>query len=456
MEDNFFISPKYKNWIDRVIEETKTFDRIIKGVYNSTAKEVYGSSSPEIAVFAYGSPGRIELIGGDSDADIFIAERERTPQSEKLKKLLKERWAKFDFSKVDTPTWSTYKDIDIYLTKSLVEGNQILETRFLIGDETIARDIETKKQHFDSIERELQNIIFNKLYFNQYFKQRVRDGNINIKYCSGGSRDFLFFYWNNRLNQKRKKEKELGLYVPQVKQGLQRLLEEGKISDRELIDTLDAIGFSMSIRSDILKINKEGVDRGLTFLDDGTLNRLQTLGYPPPELTRKTFNECRNIVKNISKIVWEEVIKTAGTIRGLEWERNFRLAYDFRTSESVRSQISSDDSLMSIALIWGASDSSQENLFNILAEKYKKSTNWAIIGSIVCSPLCSSEILHHFGTEQLKEKGYGYLLRVVARNKNVKKETLESIAEDPKLEKRYTEVAKIALKGGTDLANNQI
>jgi hypothetical protein len=56
----------------------------------------------------------------------------------------------------------------------------------------------------------------------------------------------------------------------------------------------------------------------------------------------------------------------------------------------------------------------------------------------------------------LKEQGYGYLLRVVARNRNVSKKTLYSIVEDPNLEKRYTEVAKAALVGGTSLANNQI
>lgn len=79
-----------------------------------------------------------------------------------------------------------------------------------------------------------------------------------------------------------------------------------------------------------------------------------------------------------------------------------------------------------------------------------------MIGSLVCSPLCDGEILHHFGIGQLKEREYGYLLRVVARNKNVKRETLKSIAEDPQLESRYTEVAKVALERGNCAANNQV
>jgi hypothetical protein len=56
----------------------------------------------------------------------------------------------------------------------------------------------------------------------------------------------------------------------------------------------------------------------------------------------------------------------------------------------------------------------------------------------------------------LAEKGYGYLLMVVARNKNVGKNTLEEIVSNLSLEKRYTEVAEAALIGGTKAANSQI
>ncbi len=456
MEKNLLLRLSHEGF-NRVIEETRNFDRIVKGVYEMTAMEVYSSTeTPGIAIFAYGSPGRIELIGGDSDADIFIAEREKNPQSERFKHLLKERWGRFDFSKVDVPPWTAYKEIDVYLAKSLVEGNQVLETRFLAGDKEVLKEIEGKKQHFDSVERELRNIIFNRLYFNQYFRQRMRGEAVNVKYCPGGSRDFLFVYWNDRLNNKIRGETESQPYIPKIKQGLQRLLDGGKIDEREFLNSLEAISFSMTLRSDILKINKGNSDRGLTLLDDKTMDSLQTLGYPSPKPLREFFEESRKTIENVSRIVWEDVIKIAGNIMGSYWEENFRLAYNPKTTENTRARISSNDSLISVALIWGASDSSQKNLFDVLAKKYKGSSEWAIIGSIVCSPLCSQEVLHHFGTGQLKEEGYGYLLRVVARNKNDSVETLESIAEDPRLEKRYIEVAQAALKGGSDLANNQI
>lgn len=55
-----------------------------------------------------------------------------------------------------------------------------------------------------------------------------------------------------------------------------------------------------------------------------------------------------------------------------------------------------------------------------------------------------------------KEKGYGYILRVIARNKNTSFETLRGIAENETLEKRYKEVAIAALNFGNFVANNQI
>ncbi|MFH1607912.1 MAG: hypothetical protein ABIA78_02160 [archaeon] len=446
-----------KNGLKLCVEETRKFDKLIRESYEQIGLGVYGvKQTPGIAVFAYGSPGRRELIGGDSDADIFLIEKERTEKSQELRKRLKERWETFGFSKVDLPTWGTYEEIETYLEKSLVEGNQVLETRYLTGDSLVAQEVLDKKKRFDSIERGLENIVFNKLYFNQYFRQRVRDGALNLKYCHGGSRDFLFVYWHDRLDRMLNRDSDDPSYTPRIESGLNRLVSQGKIEKKELEDLIEAINFSTELRSDVLAINKNGSDRGLTFLDSSTLEKLHSIGYPEPETIRSYFEEYRMRIENLSKLVWEETIKKAGTLRENLWERQFRDAYLINTNEENRKKIPSDDPLLSTALIWGASEAGQKELFNFLANKHRESQNWSVIGSIVCSPLCSEKLLYHFGTGQLKEKGYGYLLRVVARNKNVSKETLISIAEDPKLEKRYTEVAQVALIKGNKEANNQI
>lgn len=446
-----------KNGLNLCVEETRKFDKLIRESYEQIGLEVYGvKQTPGVAVFAYGSPGRRELIGGDSDADIFLIEKERTEKSKELRKKLKEKWETFGFSKVDLPSWGTYEEIETYLEKSLVEGNQVLETRYLTGDSLVAQEVLEKKKRFDSIERGLENIVFNKLYFNQYFRQRIRDGSLNLKYCRGGSRDFLFVYWHDRLDRMLNGDADDPSYKSRIESGLNRLVSKGKIRPKELEDLIEAINFSTELRSDVLSLNKSTSDRGLTFLDNSTLKKLHSIGYPEPETIRSYFEEYRMRIENLSKIVWEETIKKAGTLRGNLWEKQFRWAYSQETKQKIREKLPSDDPLLSTALIWGASESGQKELFGYLSNKHKESENWSVIGSVVCSPLCSEKLLHHFGTGQLKEKGYGYLLRVVARNKNVGKETLKSIAEDPRLEKRYTEVAQVSLIKGNREANNQI
>ena len=77
-----------KGGLKLCVEETKKFDKSIRDSYEQIGLEVYGvKHPPRVAVFAYGSPGRRELIGGDSDADIFLIEKERT------EKLLKDEAA---------------------------------------------------------------------------------------------------------------------------------------------------------------------------------------------------------------------------------------------------------------------------------------------------------------------------------------------------------------------------
>ena len=157
----------------RVFKESVKYGDIITKVFRRTVSEVYGTEHPKgVAVFAYGSPGRFELTGGDSDADVFIAEKEKTEKSKLLRDLLEERWGAYEFSKIDLPPWGTFEEIEIYLRTSLVEGNQVLETRFLCGDDEVRQGVEDRIKRFDSPQRELANLFFNRLYFNQYFKQR--------------------------------------------------------------------------------------------------------------------------------------------------------------------------------------------------------------------------------------------------------------------------------------------
>lgn len=449
---------KRKLWgTHRVYKETVKFDKTVCEVFEAAKKSE--GTNPPIAIFAYGSPGRFELTGGDSDADIFIAEPARTNEGDRLKRVLKQRLDAFDFSKIDMPPWSTYEEIDTFLHASLVEGNQVLETRFICGDEAVRRTVEEKKKRFDSTYRELVNIIFNRLYFDQYFKQRVRNGARNIKYCNGGTRDFLAFYWYDRLCRKINGEDTSlsGLTQPKIKEGLERLMMEGSLTGEQFGKAIEAVNGLIELRTDALIVNRATEERGLSVLDRALIGRLQrTFGYPDIGEIEEFFDYVTTAIDGAVKVVWQRTLELGAGFYGKPWGENIELACSKDTPQEVRLQIPDNDASTKIALLWGATNSKDQEGFEFLARKYRETTDWGIVASIACSPLCTQEILHDIGTGIAKQKGYGYILRIVGRNKNAGKATLKNIAEDPGLDDRYSEVAKKALKAGHQGANNLI
>lgn len=449
---------KRKLWgTHRVYKETLKFDKIIGDVFNEAKKSE--GLNPKMAIFAYGSPGRFELTGGDSDADIFIAESSITPERNQLKKVLNNRWNSFDFSKVDIPPWSTYEDIDIFLNTSLVEGNQVLETRFICGDNKIGKIIENKKIKFDSPHRELINIIFNRLYFDQYFQQRIRNGAKNIKYCNGGTRDFLVFYWYDRLCRKINGEdiSLSGLTQPKIKEGLERLMMEGSISGEHYGKAIEAVNGLIELRTDALIVNRATNERGLSILDDELISRLQrTFAYPGKDKIKEYFNDITATIDKAVRVMWKKTLERGSEFYGKKWGENIDLACQANTPSKIRLAIPDEDTATRVALLWGTTASSDKKSFELLSKRYQKTTEWGTLASIACSPLCSPQILEEVATGIAKERGYGYILRIIARNKNVNETTLKAIAEDTRLAERYTCIAKAALQNGNLFANNQI
>ncbi|MEM4331133.1 MAG: hypothetical protein QW273_03970 [Candidatus Pacearchaeota archaeon] len=77
-----------------------------------------------------------------------------------------------------------------------------------------------------------------------------------MKYCHGGSRDFLFFYWYDKFNKFLYGGYPSYPYQPRVKIALSNMFKNGKISFKTLEETLEAVSFIMLLRGDILKINQ--------------------------------------------------------------------------------------------------------------------------------------------------------------------------------------------------------
>ena len=98
-------------------------------------------------------------------------------------------------------------------------------------------------------------------------------------------------------------------------------------------------------------------------------------------------------------------------------------------------------------------DQLQYSHLNFVFKKFSNCGQWEVLGSICCHPDCPSEILHKIATGIATKKGYEYLERIIARNKNTKTSTLEFIRDNHYLEFRYRDIARITLEKGVKDAN---
>ena len=84
------------------------------------------------------------------------------------------------------------------------------------------------------------------------------------------------------------------------------------------------------------------------------------------------------------------------------------------------------------------------------------SDSWEIQSSLVSSPKCPPDYLPHIAEGIGKELGYGYILRIISRNPQVKQKTLKTKANGPTVGPRYSQCAISALENGKESANHQI
>lgn len=440
---------------------------VTKSLFDITSENLgIDTDGSGIGIFLYGSPGRREMVC-ESDLDVMLIYKDKSKIYQTFQNQFTKFAEPFNFCKIDLPEWGTLKDAEIFAKKSVTEGNQVLEARFVTGDVGIKNSVDKIQEQYGGPDRMVRNIVFQKFYFDQYFKQRVRDGAINIKYCDGGSRDYLFIHWFNKLmTHQYDGWDQTKVQRPVAEIGLSNLYKNGLLSSLEFGRAIESLHFNISFRNEILLVNKGTKDEGLTFLDERTLtsvyeslpNLMDQYNIENISDLKQQFDRQRFHISGIKDRIWHLMIKEKSKeLGGHQWSSDFLRAYDPKLSESEREKlISYDDELMRIALLWGASNSKQQNLFNKIVDKEKNSESWEIQASLTTSPICSSEHLHHIGTGLGKELGYGYILSIISRNPNVTDETLKSIAYDENLETRYRVSAEAALKYGRDAANHQL
>jgi hypothetical protein len=450
--------------LQMAIDYSGVMEQVVKGLFNLSAKEMGGDKG--IAAFLYGSPGRREMVC-ESDLDIMLVYNDCSKPYLDFKNRFRELAKPFEFCKIDLPEWGSVDEAATFAKKSITEGNQVLDCKYVCGDTNIDDAVKGVQQEFGDADRMVRNIVFQRFYFDQYFKQRVRNGAINVKYCDGGSRDYMFLDWFDQLMKRKysgwNKAKE---GRPVAEQGLSNLYQNGLITPLEFGEGIDSLHFNLLLRNEMLIANKGTSDEGLTFLDEKTLasvfSRMPGLmdhyGIVSPEELSQQFDRQRFRIANIKKRIWNLMLEEKGKELGMEeWRDNFSKAHSKETTEEERTSfINSKDSLIRVATIWGASNSGQTKLLEKLCEKEKDSDSWEIQASLATSLFCPPEHLHHVAEGIGRELGYGYVLRIISRNPRVKQETLELIAKDPKIEPRYSQCARAALENGRDVANHQV
>jgi hypothetical protein len=232
---------------------------------------------------------------------------------------------------------------------------------------------------------------------------------------------------------------------------------EGAINGEQFGRAIEAVNGLIELRTDALIANRGTEERGLSVLDNRLIEKLQKeFQYPAKERVMSFFEYVTHSINKVVKISLERTLDIGSTFYGDKWKERIKSAYSIKISQEERLRIPDIDAPTRIALLWGASNSRDVDGFRTLSKRYTNTSDWGTIASIACSPLCSSDILHEIGTGIAKENGYGYILRIIGRNNNTWKETLKEIAEDSRLDKRYTGVAKTALEHGNQRANNLI
>ncbi|MEM4240288.1 MAG: nucleotidyltransferase domain-containing protein [Candidatus Woesearchaeota archaeon] len=401
-----------------------------------------------IAVFFFGSLARQEMIP-ESDLDILIIRKKDTPQYFAFRKEFIKQVSALNFCKVDIPEWGTLKDCRIAISKSITEGNQVAESLFVYGDLSIHDAVEKLKKAHNTVERRERVICFQKLYFDQYYAQKTRpNGVMNVKYCHGGTRDFLFPYWFALL-----KSYDFPSEESSVENSILFLLKKRIIPITMCARYYKSAEFLILLRNAILALNRGTSDEGLTYLDEATFHKIHAAHVFPKLKTIDVLKkECMRQVHNnklLKDLVWKLFLNHLKTARGSSWFKKFNIFLKGKI-KSMR-QLPRKDVLLQVALIWGLSK--RHRLFSEIFRKLSSSKNWDVLCSLCCHKDCPPEILDKIGRGQGCVKGYEYVLKIIGRNKNTPFKTLQAIARNNGLEERYRMVAETACSAGVIKAN---
>ncbi len=440
-----------------VANYSHSFRQLIQSLAETAEKMIPGKKLEKIGIFLFGSPSRQEMIE-ESDADIMIIREKDTTDYALFRSEFITLLEKLKFAKIDIPDWGNYEDCEKYIKHSITEGNQVVEAKFIYGDLNVNKFIEQLRDQYCTVERAEKVFAFQKFYFDQYYKQRTKANLKNVKYGHGGTRDFMFVTWLvNVLDLIENRKINVEDNFPIIYKSLSSLYERRIIEIEDYLKYLESVNVVLILRNEILLQNKWTSEEGLTYLDEKTISTLFKREIFKEDSIKNT-EELKNYleshistIKELKDKMWDLFISYLKKSRSEEWSELFKNFINKEFKEDNLQKAKNADDLIKMAVIWNINKDNSD--FEKVFEEFSNASSWAVLASLCCHFQCPDKILRKIVDGYGSKKGYEYILRIISRNKNVSKETLNAIITNPGLESRYKIVAETAYEKGVEKAN---
>lgn len=421
-------------------------------VVRSIVKDEFLRYAPQtgMAVFVHGSPSRNEM-STYSDIDILFVET--IPNITAGKGIIK-ALDTYGFGKVDEQGWRQEEVIERYTKHSLVDGNKVFDAQFVAGDPSILGWMSDLQLRENTLDRAMKNVVFQRYYLEHYYSNRSTEEVPNVKYQQGGTRDLLTYDWFDNtmaLHQGSNWLRDLKSNRPKMESSLKNMNSNGVLSSTEYETTKVAVEFTSLLRNEILHVNHNTKDKGITHLDTATQERVlasspaffSAYGANTPSELRGVHETHRKVIYDTKMHLWQTLILEEEKRKGSTWRKLFDAAGKGELSSLT------EDPLINVATVWGLHYAGDKRQFNVVAKQAK--WDWEVYASIACSNLASPEVLEGIRSYCQPVPEQGYILRIIGRNPNASKETITKIAEDNSLG-IYSIVAKKRLEEGLDAA----
>jgi len=398
----------------------------------------------KICVMTFGGPARREMLG-ESDADILLVRRQSTPQILKFRHVFEQKVRALGFLKVDIPVWGDVSDCEAFISNSITEANQVIEARFVWGCQKLSSEIDQLRSQYATSEKMLETFFFQYWYFDQYYTQRGRPGFFNLKYGHGGTRDLLFPVWlNSALSMQH-------LYQtprPSVLAALQQLQGLGVINHDKHDAYVVSSAVVLYLRNFVLKANRGTADEDKTFWKNDTMNRF--ISQVHRQCITMTSTDVLRHIDNV-KSCKEDCFRAAIALKQ-EQSRGRFIPYfkDIQCGRTIPRSVIERDIILRLAWAWGFNTIDKDDP---VLQFCLQESRWSVITSICSNPNTPDFVLDHVARVIGIKRGFEYILKVVARNKNTMEKTLTFIASHSDIEFRFKEPAIVRLERGWKSAN---